>query len=323
MIVMITGGTGFLGRRLVAALLASNAKVRALSRSAHADAALAAMGAEPFRGDLAGGPLTAPPCDLVVHAGAHFRLAGPRQPYFRTNVEGTRSLLAAAAQAGARRFVHVSAGAVVMDDHGSALRQVDEGHPTYPDSFSAYIASKAQGEAAVLAADRPGFRTLALRPPGIWGPGDAFSAALPTMLRRRRFAFVGGGRYPYATCHVDNVVEAVMCAARSDAAGRAFFVNDAEPITFRGFVEGIAGALGLDVSRAPSLPYPVARLMGGVTEGLWSLWGRAEQDPPLNRSMVRLIGREFTTSDAAARRDLGYRGRRTRSEGLAAYGSNI
>lgn len=43
----------------------------------------------------------------------------------------------------------------------------DERAPTHPDSFSAYLSSKSQGEALVLAADRPGFRTAALRPPGI------------------------------------------------------------------------------------------------------------------------------------------------------------
>ena len=53
-------------------------------------------------------------------------------------------------------------------------------------------------------------------------------------------------------------------------------------------------------------------------ETLWSLAG-ASSDPPLSRTMVRLIGRAFTTSDDAARRDLGYVGHRTRPEGLAQY----
>lgn len=258
-----------------------------------------------------------PPVDAVVHAAAHFRLAGDTAPYFRTNVDGTRALLSAARAAGAGSFVSISAAAVVMDDAGSPLVGVDETAPVHPDSRMPYVASKARAEALVLQADAPGFRTLALRPPGIWGKGDAFSAALPRMLRRRQFGFIDGGRYPYVTIHADNVVEAVLCALRTKARG-AYFINDTEATTFRDFVIGIARALGLEASRAPSMPYGVAHGIGAVLERLWSLAG-AGADPPMSRSMVRLIGRAFVTSDARARRDLGYRGMRSRAEGLATY----
>ena len=117
--------------------------------------------------------------DAVVHAAARFRFAGPRAPYFRTNVKGTTKLLKAAENAGASPFVSVSAAGVIMDDEGSPVRVADESAPTHPNSFSAYLASKSRGEAAVLAANKPGFRTIALRPPGIWGPGDMFSRELP------------------------------------------------------------------------------------------------------------------------------------------------
>jgi len=138
------------------------------------------------------------------------------------------------------------------------------------------------------------------------------------MLRRHQFGYIAGGTFPYVTCHADNVVEALLCALKSEAGGRAYFINDREPTTFRDFVIGIAASLGLDASRAPSMPYGVARTVGGMMEGLWSLF-RANNDPPLSRTMVRLIGRAFDTSDAAARRDLGYVGKRSRADGLADY----
>ena len=78
--------------------------------------------------------------------------------------------LEAAEASGAKTFVYVSAAGVIMDDRGSPIRGADESEWTCPNSFSGYLASKAQGEAAVLAADKPGFRTIALRPPAIWGP---------------------------------------------------------------------------------------------------------------------------------------------------------
>ncbi len=315
---LVTGGSGFLGRRIIANLAREGREVIALSRSPASDALVAQAGATPWRGDLTSPGLSLPPVDDVVNAAAHFRLSGPRAPFFAANVEGVRRLLDAARKAGARRFVHISAAGVVMDAAGSPLRGVDESAPVQLESFSAYIASKAQGEAAVLAASSPDFATVALRPPGIWGRGDVFSKALPAMLRSRRFGWIDRGEYPYATCHVDNVAEAVGCALRAEARGRPYFLNDPEPTSFRAFVLGVADALGLDARRAPSMPYGVAWTLGGLMEAAWRL-SRAKDDPPMSRTMVRFIGREFTTSDAAARRELGYVGATRRAEALARY----
>ena len=317
--IIVTGGTGFLGRRLIPALRAQGHHVSALARSREAADALRKCGAEPLEGDL-NRPrrIRLPSADAVVHAAAHFRLAGPRRPFFKTNVEGTRALIAAARKAGIPNFVAIGAAAVVMDDTGSPVLAADETAATYPKSFSAYIASKAQAEALTLAANGPGFRTVVLRPPGIWGPGDAFSSALPNLVRRGQFAFIDRGDYPYVTCHVDNVVEATLAALNARAGGKAYFINDTDIVTFRAFAAGIAGALDLDVSRTRSISYGLARRVGGIMETLWALGG-AKNDPPLSRTMVRLIGRPFTTRDAAARKELGYMGKRTRADGLAAY----
>jgi nucleoside-diphosphate-sugar epimerase len=76
---------------------------------------------------------------------AHFRFAGPRAPYFQTNVDGTTALIKASGTAGAKTFVYVSTAGIIMDDRGSPVHDADESGPTHPNSFSAYLASKAQG----------------------------------------------------------------------------------------------------------------------------------------------------------------------------------
>lgn len=320
--VLVTGGTGFLGARLISKLVEKGYAVFALTRSASSHDTLRALGASPVEGDLDGSkPLALPGVDAVVHAAAHFRLAGPRAPYFRTNVEGTTALLKAAEKAGAKTFVYVSAAGIIMDDRGSPILNADEGAPTFPDSFSAYLASKSRGEAAVLAANKPAFRTLALRPPGIWGPGDMFSRDLPKAIRSGQFAFIDRGDYPYVTCHVDNVIEAVECALERGTGGRAYFINDPETQTFRGFIAMIASVQGLSIDKLRSMPYRLAFALGRVMELLAAITFR-KGDPPLSRSMVRLIGREFRTSDAAARRDLGYVGRTSRADGERMYREN-
>lgn len=316
--ILVTGGTGFLGTRIIARMAASGHEVYALARSPSSQGMLAAMGTKPVEGDLESQSLALPPIDAVVHAAAHFRFAGPRKPYFRTNVDGTAALIRAARTAGAKKLIYVSAAGIIMDDRGSQVHGADESAPAHPDSFSAYLASKAQAEDLVLGADQPGFRTIAIRPPGIWGPGDMWTRELPAAIASGQFAFINRGDYAYATCHVDNVVEAIECALDRGIGGRAYFVNDQEKLTFREFIAMIAGLQGLSVETLRSMPYGLAFIVGKMMEMVWAMRCRAE-DPPLSRSMVRMIGREFSTSDAAARQDLGYVGKTSIAQGLRQY----
>ena len=314
--ILVTGGSGFLGSYLIPTLVEDGHAVFALARSATSSDTVRSLGATPVKGDLEDpGELSLPAVDAVVHCAALFRFAGPRAPYFRANVAGTEAILAAARQAGATTFVYISAAAVAMDDRGTPLGHVDETTPTYPHSFSGYIASKAQGEAAVLAADRPGFRTIALRPPALWGPGGPFSKQLPHAIESGQFAFVARGEYPFATIHVANVVEAVQCALERGTGGRPYFISDRDLVTFREFVAGLAEVEGLSIDGLRSVPYRVAFTLGRLME-VFAAVGSDKGDPPLTRTMIRLIGREFTTDDTAARHELSYIGTTTRAEGL-------
>lgn len=318
--IFVTGGSGFLGSRLIPELVKERHEVFALARSIRSDQKLKALGALPVRGDLEKTEgLSLPAMDAVIHAAARFQFAGPREPYFRTNVTATRALLDAVCAAGAKAFVYVSAAGVIMDDRGSPIRNADETAPTYPNSFSAYLASKAQAEAAVLAADKPGFRTIALRPPAIWGPGDPFSRQIPEAIGSGRFAFVDRGNYSFSTCHVDNVVEALRLALDHGTGGRAYFINDRETTSFRDFIAMLARRQGLSIDKVRSMPYRLAFILGRLME-MGAALARSDDDPPLTRSMIRMIGGEMTTNDAAARRDLGYVGKVSRADGLATYG---
>ena len=317
--ILVTGGTGLLGGRLIPQLVGNGHQVFALTRSAPSHTKLRALGALPVDANLESNVLLPlPAVDAVVHAAALFRFSGPREAFFRTNVDGTVKLLAAAEKAGATTFVHISAAGVIMDDAGTPVRAADESAPTFPDHFSAYLASKARAEAIVLAANKPGFRALALRPPALWGPGDPFGRALPQAINAGNFAFIDRGDYAFATCHVDNVVEAVQCALERGEGGRAYFITDQEKRTFREFVASLASVQGLSIEKIRSMPYWVALTLGRLMDAAWAIL-RKDGDPPVSRSMMRMIGREFNVSDAAARRELGYIGRTSRADGLRSY----
>jgi nucleoside-diphosphate-sugar epimerase len=317
--ILVTGATGFLGSHLVPHLLWSGHEVFALTRSERSAAELRRLGTTPVIADLEGDdPIVLPKVDAVIHAAAYFRFAGPRGPYFKTNVDGTAALLSASRAAGAKRFVHVSAAGVIMDDRGSRTRRANESARPHTDSFSGYVASKARSEELVLAADRPGFRTIALRPPALWGPGDKFSVELPEALEQGRFAFIDRGDYAFSTCHVENLIEAIECALARGEGGQAYFVADRQTGTFREFVAMIATAHGASVEGVRSLPYRLAFLIGRAMEIFARLMGKTD-DPPLSRSLVRMIGREFTVDDSAARRVLRYVGKVDRATGSKQY----
>ena len=317
--ILVTGGPGFLGGHLIPKLVAKGHEVFALTRSSRDSPKLSALGATPLVGDLeASDSMRMPAFDAVVHGAAYFRFAGPREPYFKTNVEGTNAVLRAAERAGARTFVHISAAGVIMDDRGSRIRNADERAGTYPKSFSGYIASKAQSEALVLAANKPGFRTIALRPPALWGPGDAFSKQLPQAVSSGQFAFIDRGDYPFATCHVLNVVEGIERGLERGQGGHAYFIRDQEVRTFREFISLIAQAQGVSIDGIRSIPYWLAFIVAGFMEA-FAVLTRKQGDPPLSRSLVRAIGREFTIDDSAARRELRYVGTTSREAGRKMY----
>jgi len=258
--ILVTGGTGFLGGRLIQQFARDGHQVFALTRSSASRAKLRALGASPVDADLEStATLSLPAVDAVVHAAALFRFSGPREPFFHTNVDGTGRLLVSAENAGARIFVHISAAGIIMDDAGTPVRDADERAPTFPNHFSAYLASKARAETIVLAANKPGFCTLALRPPALWGPGDPFSRALPQAINSGQFAFINRGDYAFDTCHVDNVVEAVQCALERGEGGRALFITDQEKLTFREFVASLASVKGLSIEKLHSMPYGMHR----------------------------------------------------------------
>lgn len=81
----------------------------------------------------------------------------------------------------------------------------------------------------------------------------------------------------------------------------------------------LARRQGLAIDKVRSMPYRLAFTLGRLME-MGAALVRSDDDPPLTRSMIRMIGREMTTNDAAARRDLGYVGKVSRAEGLATYG---
>ena len=197
----VTGGSGFIGGRLIGRLTREGAKVRALARSDSSAATVEALGAEPVKGDLEDEDAMragAEGCKYAFHAAAKVEDWGDPADFERLNVEGTNKALRATKAAGVERFVHVGTEAALFA--GDPLINADESAPLRPDSKSLYPATKAKAERAVRSASADGFETVVIRPRFVWGPGDTtVLPAIVEMVKAGKFRFIGGGHHRTST----------------------------------------------------------------------------------------------------------------------------
>jgi nucleoside-diphosphate-sugar epimerase len=312
----VTGGSGFIGGRLIERLVVEGRPVRALARSDEAAARVEALGAEAVRGDLgdrASLAAGAAGCATAFHLAAHLGEWGRWEDFERGNVEGTRNALAACEEAGVRRFVHCGTEAALMA--GDPLVHVDETAPLRPDSRAPYPATKAKAELAVREASRDGFETVVVRPRFVWGKGD--TTLLPEMVRAveaGQFAWVGGGRNVTDTAHVDNVVEGLVLGAGKGRPGEAYFVTDGEPVVFREFVTEMLRTQSVEPPDR-SLPAWSAAPLAGLCELLWKL--PLPGQPPMTRFRSWILTQECTIEIGKARAELGYEPLVSHEQGLA------
>ena len=165
---LVTGGTGFLGRRLVERLLAQGRDVAVLARRPAPE--LEARGVRFVRASLDDAAAVQAACagaGTVFHVAAKVGVWGRSEEYFRTNVLGTRAVIEGCRRHGVPRLVHTSTPSVVYN--GGALADADESLPLTGRCPSPYPLSKAAAERDVLAANSPSLRTVALRPPSCGG----------------------------------------------------------------------------------------------------------------------------------------------------------
>lgn len=314
----VTGGSGFVGRNLIAALVDHGDRVSALARSEQAAQTVRSLGAGPVIGDLnniAALKSGMQGCNVVFHAGALASQWGPVRDFYKVNVLGTQCVLDAARAAGVARLVHVSTEAVLLD--GSPLVNVTEARPRPDNPLPRYADSKARAEARVLRACDDDFATVVVRPRLVWGAGDtSVFPQIMSAVRQGRFMWIGGGWHLTSTCHVANVCEGLLLAAEHGRAGEIYFLTDGQPVPLREFITALLGTQGL-VAPTKSIPYGVAALLAKLCEPVWAVL-KLKSEPPINQTALNLLGREITVNDSKARRELGYQAKMSREDGLDA-----
>jgi nucleoside-diphosphate-sugar epimerase len=315
--VLVTGGGGFLGAAVAAALAARGDRVRSFSRNPHPE--LAALGVEHICGDIAdAGSIerSAAGMDAVYHTAAKPPPWGPAGDYHRTNVLGTQNVIAACRRNGIPRLIHTSTPSVIFG--GRDLEGVNESVP-YPARYNApYPLTKALAERAVIRASGDGLKVIVLRPHEIWGPGDPHF--VPRIIARaRRLKRIGDGRNRVDTTYIDNAAQAHLLAAdalktKPTLSGRVYFISQGDPIPAWEMIDAILKAAGLGPVKG-RVSHRLAWSAGLVCEKIYAAL-RLAAEPPMTRFVADALAKAHWFDIGAARRDLGYTPRVSTAEGL-------
>lgn len=268
--VFVTGGTGFVGRRLVRALLAGGAQVSVLAR-AGSDLSALPPDARRVAGELGSRrDLPAQLCDelsradAVIHCAARL-FAGDWKEYLRDNCLGTEHLagLIAACGNNVRRVIMFSSLAAA----GPCGKAPGRAEDAPPSPVSAYGWSKLMAEWA-MEKHVGKERLIILRPPVVYGPGDRALAPLFALASRGLVLQAGRREAPCSFLYVDDLVEAAGLCLRAPRAAGVYHLEDGRPSSLGEFGDIIARAAGRRPRRV-AVPHALLRLaaMGGAAAG--------------------------------------------------------
>jgi len=320
--VVVTGGGGFIGSAIVRKLLARGDRVVVIGRSSYPE--LTAIGVPCLQGDISDQGFINRAfvgVDLVFHVAARAGIWGPWQDYVQTNIQGTATVIQSCLKNHVPSLVYTSTPSVVFNRHD--LEGVDERIPYARRSLCHYATSKIIAEKLVLQANCPQLSTVAIRPHLVWGPGDPH--LIPRLLDRGRkgmLKIIGRGQNRVDIAYIDNVVHAHLLAADNlcgpgDAAGRAFFIGERQPVLLWDWINTLFSELEIEPVRQ-KVPLAVAYCIGGLLEVVHGSL-QLSREPRMTRFLALQLARSHWFSHAAAEDILGYQPIVTVGEGMKLF----
>ncbi len=282
--ILVTGSTGYVGRRIVQRLVEEGQPVRCLVRSTSDRTVVEGLGVETRQGDVTDLPSLKSACegvDSVVHTVAIIRERG-KATFDAVNHMGTRNVAEAAREAGVGRLVHLSA--------------IGAG----PDTRYPYLYSKWQAEEAVRESQVP---HVILRYSIIFGPGDEFINALAAVVKLAPVTpIIGSGKTAFQPIHVEDAARCASLALRDEGLlGEVLEVGGPDRLSYRQIVDAIISSLGVRRIKA-RVPVNLMKLAA-------PLLGVVVPHPPITPTQLAMIGLDNVAEPDSVERHFGFTSR--------------
>lgn len=312
--IFVTGGSGFVGRRLIRRLLREQHEVSALARSDSSTALLEELGARVIRGsldDIGEWEARLEGHDGVIHLAAPPQFWGPWELFYEGITLATKNLLAACARMNVKQFVFISSEAALQDTQ--PLVDIDETAP-YPQEPNSYRGKAKQLAEREILSFQSGVQCIILRPSYIWGEGNKGIESVIAKIKSGRFRWIDDGQAMIETVHAENVVEAIVLACSKGGHKQVYFVTDDDPGTVRDHFVPVLEARGIEPPTR-SVPGAVAKPLATVCDFIWKRF-ELKNPPPLSKYDWYFVAVPRRYRLAKIKGDLGYEPVFTREMGL-------
>jgi farnesol dehydrogenase len=316
--ILVTGGTGFLGRRAVADLVPRHS-LRLLVRGSSSRDRFPA-GVEFALGDVTDRESlkrAADGCDAILHAAALVKILAPAAEFDRINVGGFDNVLAAAEAAGVERILYVSSFIALGPTERAAGGTLDESaEPLDRHWINDYERTKALADRRARVAIASGVPLSVVYPGVIYGPGELTEGNIVVrhvldLAHRRLPGLLGSAERRWNYVHVDDVSAGIAAVLERSAPGSRYVLGG-ENVVQRDFYATVERLTGVSCPRL-RFPDSVAKA-AGLMQREWARFRGTT--PQLTPDLVEIYRHDWAYSSARAEADLGYRGRPF-AEGLA------
>ncbi|MFP4085199.1 MAG: NAD-dependent epimerase/dehydratase family protein [Desulfobacteraceae bacterium] len=304
--ILITGGTGFIGRHLMRALIRQGFHCKCLTRGgsrvkniAKLDNVTIVYGDITDKGSL---QECMQGVEVVYHlAGQVGEWGVSDERFFAVNVEGTRNLLEAASEAGVKHFIFCSTPGVQGKGHANASEEL----PYNPSQI--YELTKAEAEKIVLAFNSEkaeALKVTIVRPDFVYGPGDLRRIPLYRVSKNRRFFLIGDGMALFHPTFIDDAVQAFCLLPNNPVSfGQIYNIAGPQTMTVKEYVQTIAEALNVPLPRV-KIPIAVGRVLALFFEAASRINGKA---PVLSLSKMDFLTKHHGSDISKAMAQLGYK----------------
>ncbi|MBD3219439.1 MAG: NAD-dependent epimerase/dehydratase family protein [candidate division Zixibacteria bacterium] len=306
--IIITGGTGFIGRHLAESFHKDGIEILATGRSPEAGKKLTKAGIKFEPADITDSDKLVSiftPADIVIHCAARYGDHGTKQEFFETNIAGTRNVIRACKKHDIRKIIFISTPSIYYN--GKDRFKISESDPLPKKQATHYGRTKLICESELLALAEEGFKTIIFRPRAVYGPYDkTIMYRILKLSERKKFPLINNGRALADITSVYNLVDAVKkCLnAADDIWNEVYNISNDEPISMKEWFSEMLKALDRPF-KPKNIPEGAAKIMG-MAMYLLSLMPFGPKRPPLTPFAVGYMAKSMTMSIEKAKEKLSY-----------------